>query len=66
VAELTVLPTATVITTLPDETSIGALVRSGCLIRVGCKRGGCESFSATGSALMSPLLWKFARRTPRA
>ena len=38
---MTVLPTGTVITTLPDETIIGALVRSGYLIRVGCKRGGC-------------------------
>ncbi len=40
-AELTVLPTGTVITSLPDETIIGALVRSGYVIRVGCKRGGC-------------------------
>jgi ferredoxin len=38
---MTVQPTGTVITTLPDETIIGALVRSGYLIRVGCKRGGC-------------------------
>jgi ferredoxin len=36
-----VLPTGTVITTLPDETISGALVRAGYLIRVGCKRGGC-------------------------
>ena len=40
-AELTVLPTNTVIETLPDETITAALIRSGYIIRVGCKRGGC-------------------------
>jgi ferredoxin len=39
--EITVLPTGTTIDTEQDETIIAALVRSGYLIRVGCKRGGC-------------------------
>jgi ferredoxin len=39
--EITVLPTGTTVDTEQDETIIAALVRSGYLIRVGCKRGGC-------------------------
>jgi ferredoxin len=39
--QITVLPTDTTIAAAPDETIIAALIRSGYLIRVGCKRGGC-------------------------
>ncbi len=39
--QLTVLPTNTTIMVNAGETIIAALIRSGFLIRVGCKRGGC-------------------------
>ncbi len=39
--EMTVLPTNTEVVVRPAETMLGALIRSGYLIRVGCKRGGC-------------------------
>ncbi len=39
--QLTVLPTNTAILVNEGETIIAALIRSGFLIRVGCKRGGC-------------------------
>ena len=38
---LTVLPTGTEIPCLPGETVLAAMVRSGFLIRFGCRRGGC-------------------------
>ena len=39
--DLTVLPSGTVIPVDQDETIISAMIRSGFLIRIGCKRGGC-------------------------
>lgn len=41
ILEITILPTNTVIPVNPGETILGAMVRSGFLMRVGCKRGGC-------------------------
>lgn len=38
---LTVLPTGTEIDCLDGETVLTAMVRSGFLIRFGCRRGGC-------------------------
>jgi ferredoxin len=41
VPTITALPTGTEIPCRPGETVLAAMVRSGFLIRFGCRRGGC-------------------------